>query len=155
MKYLLVALSISVITQGAFTQVAVAQEQTPLEQVCPTIVNSFKGWLLKPKSQDSGGTREGKPMILISSNNPGVTNFLLYDTAGEVICRYHRYYKTLRWYVGWGKGCKKTASKLLAQVKASNGGNKTLYLKANGNAKGKHKNKCLKVKDLGKRRDMR
>jgi hypothetical protein len=57
------------------------------------------GWLLKPRSQDTGDDRQGKPMILFSRNLPtsGCLNVL--STNGTIIGKYGRFVAN-RYYSG-------------------------------------------------------
>ena len=106
-----------------FPAFAFAQDPS-INDVCTQIFPS--GWLWKPASQDSGGLREGKPLILIDKNLPGNKKSLkVYDVNGLPICSLKRFASN-RYYLG--TGCKKNAKELKALAKESSGGFSTVYV---------------------------
>lgn len=127
-----------------FPAASLAQDPS-INDVCTQIFPS--GWLWKPASQDSGGLREGKPLILVEKNLPGSKKSLkVYDANGLSICSLKRF-SSERYYLG--TGCRKTAKQLKAIAKESAGGNSTVYVEGPGT-------KCYgPVPDPTKRRDKR
>lgn len=92
---------------------------------CSSVLSS--GWLLKPASQDSGGTRQGKPLILFSSNYPSSSCLNVLAAAnGEVIAHYGRF-SANRFYSGYGCGSGYSASQL-AQRATEASGSKNIFL---------------------------
>jgi hypothetical protein len=91
---------------------------------CARTLNS--GWLFKPESQDSGGSRQGKPLVLFSRNFPSTSCLNVIATNGAVIGHYGRY-SANRFYSGWGCGEGLTAP-TLAQKALSATGSKNILL---------------------------
>lgn len=84
------------------------------------------GWLLKPASQDSGGTREGKPMILYSRNLPRSSCLNVLATNGTIIGKYGKF-SSERFYSGYGCGSGLSGSQF-AQRALDASGSKNIYL---------------------------
>ena len=84
------------------------------------------GWLFKPESQDSGGSRQGKPLVLFSKNYPSGSCLNVIATDGQIIGHYGRY-ATERFYSGWGCGEGLTASALAGRA-LSAAGSKNILL---------------------------
>lgn len=101
-----------------------------LGAVCPNIRGMTKGYLYKPESQDSGGTREGKPAFILRTQWKKKDGLNLYSAGGAVAGRMG-YYGTYegsgeRYYVGWTSGSMQSGSAL----KAAAGGH--IYIEAPG-----------------------
>lgn len=84
------------------------------------------GWLFKPESQDSGGSREGKPLVLFSKNYPSTSCLNVISTNGQVIAHYGRY-SSNRFYSGYGCGEGLTAPQI-AQRATDASGSKNILL---------------------------
>ncbi len=92
---------------------------------CSRVFDS--GWLLKPASQDSGGTREGKPLILFSRNLPSSSCLNILAAAnGTIIGKYGRF-SSERYYSGYGCGSGYSASEF-AQRAVNASGSKNIYV---------------------------
>ena len=102
---------------------------TPLPPTGTTAgcVRTFSsGWLLKPESQDSGGSRQGKPLILFTRNFPSNSCLNVIAANGQIIGHYGRYARE-RFYSGWGCGEGFSAG-TLAQRATAAAGSKTIML---------------------------
>lgn len=86
---------------------------------CGTTKNS--GYLYKPSSQDSGGTREGFPMVLLNGSGSASCGDIL-ATDGTVISKFGKF-NSNRYYEGYGCGnaSRQSASGLAAQAEAVTG----------------------------------
>lgn len=92
---------------------------------CSSVLSS--GWLLKPASQDSGGTRQGKPLILFSRNLPSSSCLNILAAAnGTIIGQYGRF-SSERYYSGYGCGSGYSASQF-AQRALDASGSKNIYV---------------------------
>lgn len=88
------------------------------------------GWLYKPKSQDSGGTREGRPMIFITKKTPSASNLDVFTSNGQKLCTFKRFSKTNRFYAGTGTGCRVSPTKLASLANQASGEEK-IYIRLN------------------------
>lgn len=100
-----------------------------LNSVCRSIAGG--GWLWKPKSQDSGGTREGKPMILLSRFSIGSPCLDVYASNGAVVTRFGKF-ESNRFYSGYGCGGGGMSGEAIASKAKSLAGSSTVYVQGNG-----------------------
>lgn len=100
-----------------------------LGAVCSRVTGG--GWLWKPQSQDSGGTREGKPMILFSRGAPGGSCLNVYASNGAVVARFGKF-STERFYSGYGCGGGGMSAGSLADKARAAAGATTVYVQGNG-----------------------
>lgn len=91
---------------------------------CKTVYRS--GWLLKPASQDSGGSRQGKPLILFTSRYPQSGCLNIVATDGTVVAHYGKF-SSNRFYSGWGCGEAYSGSKIASLAVAATG-SKNIYV---------------------------
>lgn len=109
-----------------------------LGSVCASTIAPFSGFLWKPSSEHSGGTREGRPMVAWKSGPPNSKTCLrVYAENGQEISRLGRFnvggkYGS-RWYTGWGCGDQKNASQVSSAAIAAAGSSR-VYLEGSGNS---------------------
>lgn len=98
---------------------------TGLGAVCSNIIPCANGILWKPESQDSGGTREGKPVLLFTDAVHGKGSLILYASNGAQIGTVGYYGnhngKGSRYYSGWKGGTGENAGQLQAEAVAAAG----------------------------------
>ncbi|MCB0322906.1 MAG: VCBS repeat-containing protein [Bdellovibrionales bacterium] len=104
--------------------------------VCTTTRSPFSGFLWKPASTHSGGTREGRPMIAWKSGPPNTKSCLrVYAENGQEISRAGLFEANgkygARWYTGWGCGDQKSANEIASAAYAA-AGSTNVYLEGNG-----------------------
>ncbi|NLF25425.1 MAG: hypothetical protein GX589_07175, partial [Deltaproteobacteria bacterium] len=109
-----------------------------LGAVCSRTTSPFSGFLWKPASTDSGGSREGKPMVAWKSGPPTSNSCLqVYAQNGTVVSQFGMYASGgkygARWYSGWGCGDGKSASQIAQAAQAAAGSN-NVYLQGSGGA---------------------
>ncbi len=96
-------------------------------QTCQSTATS--GWLWKPASQDSGGSRQGKPLILFSRFSYGASCLKVLAANGIQVSELGNF-SSNRFYEGYGCGDGNTGSQLKAKAEAANGGNATIFVLA-------------------------
>ena len=112
-------------SDGTFGGGGGGEEPPSGNQSCSSILT--RGWLWKPESQDSGGTRQGKPLILTTSSSlPACLSILAAN--GAVISEIGRYASN-RAYSGWGCGDGETGPQMRSQAIAATGGDSTIYVR--------------------------
>lgn len=98
---------------------------TGLGAVCPNIRPCANGILWKPESEDSGGSREGKPVILFTSEVHGKGSLKIYASNGVLIGSVGYYGdhngNGSRYYSGWIGGTAEKAAQLQAEAVAASG----------------------------------
>ena len=94
-------------------------------QTCQSTVGS--GWLWKPASQDSGGSREGKPLILFSRYSYGSSCLKVLAANGVQVSELGNF-SSNRFYEGYGCGDGNSGSSLKAKAEAANNGNATIFV---------------------------
>jgi hypothetical protein len=98
-------------------------------------VGSFGLW--KPASQDSGGSREGKPVAISKSLGEKKTLSILNSNGGQIgtLGYYGSYGKGLRYYSGWKGGSNHSAKELQSKAQKT-AGNPATYIKWGGGCVG-------------------
>lgn len=120
---------------------------------CSSVVTS--GFLYKPSSQDSGGTREGFPLILLSRFSASSNCFRVLSENAQIFSCFGEF-NSARIYEGFGCGLQNSAecggrdsaSELAAQSLAL-GGTRGGFILDPGNGR------CYRVPDFGRRHDVR
>lgn len=106
--------------------------------VCSSVSPAANGILWKPESQDSGGSREGKPVLIFGAEDPGKEPLKIYASNGTQVgsVGYYGKYegKGARYYSGWAGGSGDTAQSLQTKAMAASGSQK-VYVKL--------KNRCV------------
>lgn len=105
---------------------------TNLSAICPSVRPCSNGILWKPESEDSGGTREGKPVVIFANEVHGKTILGLYASNGVQIGSMGYYGdhngKGSRYYSGWTGGSMDLATSLQSKAVAASG-SKEIYIK--------------------------
>ena len=102
--------------------------------VCSSIKGFPFGVLWKPASQDSGGTREGRPVVLFQDEyTPNLDEVKIYATNGEQITQFGVYERGSyeRYYSGYGSGEDLFAGEIAALARAKTG-NSRIYVQGRG-----------------------
>lgn len=102
-----------------------------LAKVCSNNIKSVGALgLWKPASQDTGGSREGKPAFISKSSGEKKTISILNASGAQIgtLGYYGSYGKGLRFYSGWKGGSSHTGSELQAKAQKTAGSPAT-YLK--------------------------
>lgn len=96
-----------------------------LGSVCSNIIPCANGILWKPESQDSGGSREGKPVLLFTDATPGKAPLIICASNGVQIGSLGYYgthnNKGARFYSGWAGGSGEKAAALQSEAVAASG----------------------------------
>ena len=91
------------------------------------------GWLFKPAAQDTGGSRLGKPLILLTRNFPSSSCLNILANNGTIIGKYGKF-SANRFYSGYGCGSMLTASQF-AQRALDAAGSKNITIHDPGSGK--------------------
>ncbi|HMO17071.1 MAG TPA: hypothetical protein PKA63_00425 [Oligoflexia bacterium] len=123
--------------QGLPVKTAEAAVETPgvgagLDSVCSSTRPAFSGFLWKPASTHSGGTREGRPMVAWKAGPPTSKSCIkVYAQNGQQVSQLGLYISGgkygARWYTGWGCGDQKNASQV-ASAANNAAGSTRIYL---------------------------
>ena len=105
-----------------------------LSAVCGSIKSVSRGVLWKPASQDSGGSRQGKPVALFQDGNaPRLSSIKIYASNGEQVTVFGVFQSGSyeRYYSGYGAGEGLTASQI-ASTASSKSGSSKVYMQGPG-----------------------
>lgn len=106
-------------------------EDSGIDSVCDSIRGSYSGFLWKPSSDHSGGSREGNPLVIFKSGGPRDTCLPVYAENGEQITQFGVYEYNgkygSRWYSGFGCGDALSASEI-ASIARDTAGSSSVYV---------------------------
>lgn len=101
-----------------------------IDAVCPSIVTLTKPYLWKPSSDDTGGSRQGKPAFLDSTHKVSKKTLNTYAVNGQKIGSvgyYGTFMNGSRFYSGWTGGSSIKASDY-ADRASSQAGSPLIYI---------------------------
>lgn len=116
---------------SAGAPIPIPPASTTLSKMCSNNIKSMGSvGLWKPASQDSGGSREGKPVYISQRSGEKKSLSILNANGGQIgtLGYYGSYGKGLRYYSGWKGGSNHSASELQSKAQKT-AGNPATYIK--------------------------
>ena len=130
------------LSSSSSSQPVTAPPTTPstngLSSICTSIKSPKNGFLWKPSSDDSGGSRQGRPMVAWKNNPPASKSCIkVFATNGQQVSQFGRYSPSgqygARFYSGWTCGDKKSGAQIAAAATSATGSSQ-VYIEGPGSS---------------------